>query len=155
AGGHGAAVAVPQRNAHGLELENLTGRTLCDGVDFDSLLGDGLLENPSRVAARRYEERSGRVRAPVRLDGLLQPEHVAIRGEQPVDCDEHVVLLVTEQESGVAAATDLRRHLYVDALDALERSVEAVEDAIELDAHLERERPARRIVRRCGCGARI
>src|SRR5690606_40905684 len=37
AGGHGAAVAVPQRNAHGLELENLTGRTLCDGVDFDSL----------------------------------------------------------------------------------------------------------------------
>ena len=79
------------------------------------------------------------------------------RGEQAIDARYAVVDAPVEHVArGAGRRRDgAGRRLHVPVGDPLERSGERLEDAIELDAHLIRQRPARVVVRRRRRRARI
>src|SRR5579863_8537295 len=63
---------------------------------------------------------------------------------------------MTDEVAGWIRGTGyLRGRRFHDAVDLYKRAVKTVENAIELDAHLERKRPAGDVVRRGGRSAGI
>ena len=114
-------------------------------LEADAELRRQLLAAPPTLDGSGDVERAGR--------RCCSHRHLAPGREQPVHRDERVV-----RPRGSAAyrgrrraASPSRRRL-LQPVQLLERAVEAVEHAIELHAHLERERPAGVVVRAASAG---
>ena len=97
---------------------------------------------------RRHEER------PL-LRPRRQPGHLFPARQQPVDRGERIVDRVAERVAGGRGRRDLAWRRLLQAIQLFERAVESVEDAVDLDAHLIGQRPARAVVRAGRRAARI
>ena len=153
-----AAVAIPQADAHRLQLEpRARGRRRHAG-EHQPQIGRGLLEDRPRRAARTSrgdEHRAGRAG---RATGAAVggPVHVVAGAQQAIDGHERVVLMVAHQIAGRRPPRRARRPPAGRSREQdLERAVECLEHAIELHAHLERQRPAGVVVRRHRRPARV
>ena len=115
-------------------------------------IGRGLLQNRQRRRLRGDVERA------VTHRPVPQPRDVFIGRDETVDDDEAVGRLVAEVVAHRRAALrGLHRasRCLREVGQRLERPVEAVEDAIELHAHLKRERVSGVVVRRRRRRARV
>src|SRR5215510_9999003 len=97
----------------------------------------------------RYENRA-RPHVAEALNPILHPVDVLLGLQQPVDGDEGVVYHMADQ---VAAARPLEnlaggRLLKFSERQTLKWSIEVLQQSIHLHAHLVRERPSCRIIRR-------
>ena len=116
-----------------------------DGLERDAELG----RKPPDTVDRRVRRAD--------VEGLTSSDGFP-RGEQPVHRAKGIVRFARDRESSGCAVGGQHatwRGRDVPLGDVLERAGESLEDAIELDAHLERQRPARIVVRRGRRRARV
>ena len=157
AGRHRPAVAVPQADADRLERHGLlAGR---GGAADGTACRARRRSFPARgsvVVLRRDEEHPGRVLdARPTVTGSCKPADFLARLQEPVHGPERVVEpRLRKKPDGVLGVDDLAGGGGTLVLDLLERAVEAVEDAVELHAHLEGRACSRRSRRAESAGRR-
>ena len=152
-GRHGAAVAVPEPDLHGLELHGRTRGPARHADEAQPLLLGEPLDGRSvgleieRADVERLTSCGHRLRVPPRAAPGAQ--HAVHGRERVVD--------VRDQVSRCVGRTGDRPHRGgVDHVgNELERAVEPFHDPVELDAHLPRQRPSGVVVRGRRRGARI
>ena len=145
AGRHRPAVLIRERDAQLAELDRVGGVTP-EGA------GRSSRPDPSPSSAVRRGVRHAGSR---RRRAALRPHDLASGRKQAVDGDERVVRRVAQDHRGRSRRRTLPGGGFCRPLTPLERSVEPVEDAIELHAHLIRQRPAGVVVRAGRRPARI
>ena len=146
---HRAAVLIPQADARLGQLVRRARGTRGDRGEVEAEIERGLVENRLRRRLGGDEDHAGAVGALVAA--IADEERFFVRLQQPVDGDERVVVLVIDDVADSAWAGgvgDLAGRGLDHVGNLLERTIERLEDAIELQAHLERERPAGAVVGR-------
>ncbi|MNQ42812.1 hypothetical protein D3C85_565210 [compost metagenome] len=114
----------------------------------------GLDDRTGRVAGRDPQGAGGQGLA-TRMRLAFLPVDSNARLQQTVGQDVAVDRGVIDQPASAARALDLAGRRSHDVGDALGRSLEAVEDAVELDPHLQRQRIAGGVIGQGGRTARI
>ena len=150
AGRHGAAVRVPERDARGPQAQGVGVRVGVQTPEVDAQFGGQRRDRVVRPSPALDVEGACGMHPSALAQRRREPVDLVPRGVQPVDRRERVVRLMAEQEAvRPARVRDRPRHgARVPLRDLLERPVEALQDAVELDPHLDRQRPARVVVRR-------
>ena len=152
-GRHRPSVAIPKSDLHRLELHRVPGRSVRHADEAESLLRSQRLD---RGAIGLEVERAGAEALLAHAQLVRIPIRAPARREHPVDRDEGVVDVVHNVAASVGGSGHHAGHWSRDDVgDELEGAVEAVHDAIELDAHLPRQRPAGVVVRRGRRRARV
>src|ERR1035438_2290750 len=113
------------------------------------------LDDGAGFGARRHEHCSSADIAAGQRYGFLEPVYFVAVLKQTIHQDERVVLLVIDQITGAAGAKNRRGRRMLQTVYFFERTIESIQDAIELDAHLERQRVSGDIVGRNGRTAGI
>ena len=128
-------------------------------LEIQALLGRELLQNRQRRRLRGNVHRADRERLAVDGPRRFQPVDLFVRLQQPVHGDEGVVHLVAEQIAGRLRLAGRRRDLAWrdrhQVRHLLERAIEPLEDAVELDPHRVGDVVAGDVVRRARRAARI
>ena len=135
---HGAAVLIVEADALRVQLDGVGARTYRDTGKAHAEPLRGRLHDGSCRSRRGNVEGARRVGLAVDGERRLEPVHVGVGFEQPIDDGKGVVLAVAEDKARSASgAGDGASHGLGEPVDLLKGAIEAVQYTIELDAHLE------------------
>uniref|UniRef100_A0A0N5A4K1 LigA n=1 Tax=Parastrongyloides trichosuri TaxID=131310 RepID=A0A0N5A4K1_PARTI len=153
--GHGTAVAVDQADAHRFQGDLLAARRAGDRVGVQAQVAHGRLDDRTGLVVGRNPQGAGRQGRATRAGFALLPVDGQTRRQQAVGQQIAVDRRMIDQPSGAAIALDLAGRRGHDIAHALGRRLEAVQDAVELHAHLHGQGVARGVIGQFGRAARI
>ena len=153
AGRNDAAIAIDQPDTDRLQRQLGTGGRAAHRIGVDPELLRRRCQDSTRGRRRRDPDRAGRQILATRLGRALDPGRRHARLQQSVGQHEAVVRLMPDDPARLARPDHAAGGDRQQVGHALERARETVEHAIEIHAHLVRQRIAGDVVRRLGRAA--
>ena len=138
AGRHRTAVSVPEAHQDRAQLQRVDGRRRYHADEVQPELGRHFRDERAAHGRGRHPQGSSGPSLPTGGHFCRYPVDFLVGPEQAIRGDDRVGYRVTHEEAGsVIRIRDPTWRRYREALHHLEGSVEAVQDAIELDTHLQ------------------